>query len=184
MAYSPRQNAIRMAQSFAAFQPLFMDTETTGLGPFDHILEISIVDYNGIVLLDTLVKPKIKIPMDAYRIHGISDEMVVDAPEWKDVWEEAKEIFRGKYVGIYNADFDIRMMQQSHTVHDMIWDSNPIRSFCIMKLFADFNPYGRGKFQRLEQAGKQCGISIPNSHRAREDTLLAREVFNCMNRSS
>jgi len=29
----------------------------------------------------------------------------------------------------------------------------------------------------LEDAGRQLGIPLPNSHRARADTLLAREVF-------
>jgi DNA polymerase III epsilon subunit-like protein len=36
---------------------------------------------------------------------------------------------------------------------------------------------GSANFQSLDTAGKRCGISLPNSHRACDDTLLAREVF-------
>jgi len=33
---------------------------------------------------------------------------------------------------------------------------------------------------RLEQAGRNLGIPIPNSHRAADDTLLTRAVFHAI----
>lgn len=37
--------------------------------------------------------------------------------------------------------------------------------------------YSSYRWQSLENAGSQCGIAIPNSHRAKDDTLLARAVL-------
>ena len=47
-----------------------LDTETTGLYDDAEIVEISIIDENGGVLLDTLVKPLKPIPAEATAIHG------------------------------------------------------------------------------------------------------------------
>jgi DNA polymerase III epsilon subunit-like protein len=47
-----------------------------------------------------------------------------------------------------------------------------------MKMYGDYA--GLLKWARLEDAGRQLGISLPNSHRAIDDTLLARQVFLSM----
>ncbi len=43
-----------------------LDTETTGLGKNDEIIEISILALDGTVLLDTYVKPSIPVSKGAY----------------------------------------------------------------------------------------------------------------------
>ena len=42
----------------------------------DRIVEIALVDEEGNVLLDTLVNPNRRIPVEASRVHGITDQMV------------------------------------------------------------------------------------------------------------
>ena len=64
-----------------------LDTETTGLYDDAEIVEISIIDENGGVLLDTLVKPLKPIPAEATAIHGITNEMVATAPTWVAIHE-------------------------------------------------------------------------------------------------
>ncbi len=173
-----RQSAIEKARQLWAMQPVFLDTETTGLGETAEIVEISIVDHDGSVLLDTLVRPRRSIPQEAIRVHGITDEMVSQAPTWMHVWPQVEAILNGRTVGIYNADFDLRMMKQSHRQIGLPWRMPSSRFFCIMKLYSDF--YGALKWQSLDEAGRQCRLALPNTHRAREDTLLARAVFQCM----
>lgn len=61
-----------------------LDVETTGLSPAmgDHIVEIDLVIYRGgqeIDRLSRLVNPDQPIPMDARRVHGISDRDVAIA---------------------------------------------------------------------------------------------------------
>ena len=67
-----------------------LDTETTGLDEDAEIVEIAIVDSTGKVLLDTLVKPSKPLPVycEASEIHGITNEMLVNAPNWQDIYEK------------------------------------------------------------------------------------------------
>jgi DNA polymerase-3 subunit epsilon len=90
-----RQDAIRFAKTKLAVKPLYLDTETTGLRDLDEIVEISILDHDGGVLFDSLVRPTCRIPADAIAIHGITDDMVRDAPRWIDIWPEVEAVLRG-----------------------------------------------------------------------------------------
>lgn len=54
---------------------IILDTETTGLDNTAEIVEISVINDQGEVLLDTLIKPTKPIPGDATAIHGITNEM-------------------------------------------------------------------------------------------------------------
>ena len=99
-----------------------LDTETTGLGYDDQIVSIAIMTTAGQVLLDTLVKPTIAIPDRATAIHGITDAMVQNSPSFADCMPQLRDLLSGETVLIYNADFDIRMMEQSAAAHDLPCD--------------------------------------------------------------
>jgi DNA polymerase III epsilon subunit-like protein len=109
------------------------------------------------------------------QIHNITDELVRESPTWLQVWPQLEAVLKNRVVGIYNAEFDLRMLQQTHQVYGLPWRIPMSRVFCIMKLYSDFS--GFLKWQSLEAAGRQSRIPLPNSHRARDDTLLARELF-------
>ena len=56
-----------------------LDLETTGANPHGkdtEIIDIAIVDEDGIPLVSTLVRPSVAIPEEVTAIHGITDEMV------------------------------------------------------------------------------------------------------------
>ena len=182
---SHRQTAILTARKLCSSHPVFLDTETTGLDATAEIVEICLIDHDGSPLLHSLVRPLHPIPWGAMRIHNISNEMVADAPSWPEIWPQVRAILQGRVVGVYNAEFDLRMMQQSHRLHGMAWDCRDAEFFCIMKLYARFfgesgRYYDSFRWQSLEKAGCQCGISLPNAHRAFADTLLARAVLQHM----
>lgn len=180
-----RQEAITIAQRVIENQPLYLDTETTGLGPQDEIVEISILDHDGEVVIDSLVRPSKPIPQDAIAIHGITNAMVSAAQTWKSIWPEVEAVINGKQVAIYNAEYDLRMLKQSTKIQKIPWQVVDVSFFDIMQLYANF--YGdwnsaRGSFrwQSLLNAGKQAGISLPNSHRAKDDAALARAVLHAI----
>lgn len=177
-----RKQAIEKARQFLAARPVFLDTETTGFDYPAEIVEIALIDHDGSTLLDSLIRPTRRIPPDVIRIHGITDLMVQEAPTWAELWPQVAALLKDRPVGIYNADFDVKLMGYSHRAHHMLWTGAPFKPFCIMRLYAQF--YGqvgyRGEYrwQRLEDAGRQCQIATyRNTHRAKEDTLLAREVL-------
>jgi DNA polymerase-3 subunit epsilon len=170
-----RQSALQLARTYWQTGSIFLDTETTGLDSQAEIVEICILEKDGSVLLDTLVKPYRKIPLDVIKIHGITNDMVAHSPGWLDVWPLVQAALAGRYIGVYNADFDIRMLEQTNRASGIQWNSRDFCFFCIMKLYAQF--LGTSRWQTLEAAGRQCGLALPNAHRALADTRLAREVF-------
>lgn len=179
-----RRTAILRAQELLRSKPLYLDTETTGLNPLDEIVEICIVDHDGSVRLNSLVRPSRPIPADVTRVHGITNLMVQNAPSWKEIWPEALAILSGRKVGIYNAEFDLKMMQQSSRVNRVTMDQTSWERFCLMRLYANFfgqvGYRGEYRWQRLEDAGRQCQISLQNTHRALDDTVLAKAILEHM----
>jgi DNA polymerase-3 subunit epsilon len=180
---STRHQSIQTARQKIAQNPVYLDTETTGLGNFAEIIEICILDDSGLVLYESLVKPFRMIPQDVIRIHRITNDLVCNAPRWDTVWLEIEPILADRQVGIYNAEFDMRMMSQSHRMVGMRWsESQRFTPFCIMRLYAQFygEKNGNYRWHSLDDARRQCGLSLPNLHRARDDSLLARAVLHHM----
>lgn len=180
-----RREVVRRARDILAQRPVYLDTETTGLAATDEIVEICLVDDDGTVLLDSLVRPRGRISPEAMRVHGITERMVAGAPAWPEVWREVRAALSRRAVAIYNAGFDLRMIEQSHRGHGLTRGLAGLRPHCIMELYAAFHGerdprYGTYRWQRLEVARSQCGIALPNAHRARADALLARAVLRHM----
>jgi DNA polymerase III epsilon subunit-like protein len=177
-----RRAAIAQAQIELNKKPIYLDTETTGLKDFDQIVEICLLEHDGTVAFQSLVKPTVKIPLDATRVHHVTDVMVSTAPTWPELWTQLEVILTTRRIAIYNAEYDLRLMKQSHVAHRLSW-ATPISSFCIMKLYAQFrgdwnSRAGNYRWHSLDDARFQCGLDLPNAHRAEADTLLARAVLH------
>jgi DNA polymerase-3 subunit epsilon len=111
-----RESASQWAIDLLSTDPnwwVILDTETTGLGDTDQIVQVAAINGAGNVLLNTLVKPTIPISESASRIHGITESTVDGARSFMEVWDDISDLIYGKLLIIYNADFDIRLMQQS-----------------------------------------------------------------------
>ncbi len=179
------KKVVQSVQRILDYDPIFIDTETTGITEQDVVIEIGVVDLGGQTLFESLFAPPIPIPADATAIHGITDSMVANAPSWKDAWEDLVQVLEGRFVGIYNAAFDLRLMKQTHNRYWLDWPMDDRYFFCVMNLYAAFygqvNQHGRGyRLHKLETAGASCGIPLPNSHRAVDDALLTAELFKYM----
>lgn len=163
-----------------------LDTETTGLKQ-GEICEISIIDADGNVLLDTLVKTKDPIPGDATAIHKITDDMVKDSPTWKTLQPTVRKMLAGQNVVIYNATYDRKMMHQSddawgipyvdYKAEATYWDA--------MEYYAEY--YGQWNdwhksytWQRLSNAASQQGLEVKDAHRALGDCLMTLGVIKAM----
>lgn len=165
---------------------LVLDTETTGLDDKAEIIEIAVIDATGKVLLNTLVKPSKPIPPEATAIHGITDEMVKDAPTWPEVSPQLCSLISGKTIAIYNAEYDIRLLEQT----DRIWKVTPKISVmpqivCAMHEYAEFygqkSERGGFKWQKLTSAAEQQGVIIEGTpHRALSDCLTTLGVIKAM----
>jgi len=159
---------------------VLLDTETSGLDDRAEIIEISLIDNQGVTLLDTLVRPVSPIPAAATEIHGICDADVQNAPSWADIHDEFERIVAGKKVIIYNADYDVRLLAQTSALHGL-----PAPSFdsdCAMDLYAHW--YGeegyRGtyRWKSLLFAAEQCGVVRAGAHRSLVDCEMTLGVIN------
>lgn len=90
-----------------------LDTETTGLGYNDEIVQIAVVNWDKEVLLNTLVRPTVPISSEAARIHGIGNKEVIDAPTFDSVFLKLLQAINDREIIIYNVSFDIRLIAQS-----------------------------------------------------------------------
>lgn len=153
--YEDRNDAIKWAKSVASQQDdfLILDTETTGL--FDaEVVQIGIINMSGEVVLDSLVRPTTRIPDDAIAIHGITNEMVVNAPSFAEIFPQIQTALEGKQVIIYNAEFDRKILNYCCKLHGLKNLGIQKRSHCAMEWYAqfvgDWSPYYRSyKWQPL-----------------------------------
>lgn len=137
--YNHRQSAIRQAREIAALQPIFLDTETTGLGYLDECIEIAIIDHTAEVLFHSRLKTTISIPPQATRIHGLRDQDVANCPTLPEVWATLDRIISGRHVASYNAEFDIRMIRQSMAAYKIPPIISAPGIHCIMEIYAEWH---------------------------------------------
>jgi DNA polymerase-3 subunit epsilon len=176
--------AAELARYWLSENAIIIDTETTGLESNDEVIEISLLDCQGNVLLDTLVKPLGRISREAARIHGIQNSDLVNAPRWLDVVPDLMNALRDRTVVMYNASFDTRLIQQS-CICNMMQPFN-LHAHCAMKEYAKF--WGQWsderqsfKWQSLANAAKQQGITVDgDAHRALTDCRTTRAVIKAM----
>ncbi|NQZ06950.1 MAG: 3'-5' exonuclease [Algicola sp.] len=162
------------------------DTETTGLGDDAQICEISIIDHAGSILLNTLVKPTCVIPDDVIAIHGITNEMVKDAPPWSKVAEKVQAIFMNRVVVAFNAKYDKRLLDQTSAICTPNLPRIYGDFYCAFEAYKvyrnewnfDKNDYQR---QSLINAAKQMGVEIQGkSHRALDDSQTTLEMMKAV----
>lgn len=169
-----------MAASILRHNPVFLDTETTGLGVNDEVCEISIIDQDGSTLLDTLVRPTFPIHPSVTAIHGISQAMVETAPSFPEILPKLHEVLKNRTLVVYNLEYDLRMLHQSAAAHHLQFSSPHFLSWCAMKLYAEYwgewSDYRQDyKWQRLGDAMRQQGIKFDGIlHRALADTQVTR----------
>ena len=76
---------------------LFFDLETTGLSPkLDRVIEIGVCNYHGDKKNSWYIHPEIEIPEESTRIHKITDDMVKDAPPFKQVFYQLQDWVKRK----------------------------------------------------------------------------------------
>ena len=157
---------------------LFLDTETTGLNADSSgIVEIGIVDAAGETVLSSLVNPwPHREWAQAQAIHGISPEMVRNAPLIHDLWPAIFKIIQGSQLIIYNAQYDVQFFPNGTLGYCEIE--------CAMLRYGRVKGVrgnrGDWKWWKLVEAASDCDHDWTGTkaHRAVADCLAARTVWN------
>lgn len=176
-------------KQFLTSDTLIVDTETTGLGQDAEIIEISVINGLGDVLLDTLIKPRKPVPAAASAIHGITNPMLEGKSNWCDIHQDFISLLAShQHIAVYNLAYDWRLIQQTSAFFGVgdPFETATIHPVCIMLAYAEF--YGQWdsyrdtfKWQRLSHACQQQGIAVPdNAHRALADCRMTLDVMRAM----
>jgi DNA polymerase III subunit epsilon len=92
---------------------IVLDTETTGLDPYQghRLIEIGCVELLNRIptgqVFHQYVHPEREIPEEAFRVHGISLEMLRDKPRFHEIADELLEFLGDAPLVIHNAAFDM-----------------------------------------------------------------------------
>lgn len=172
------------ARDFLQLNPLFLHSKTTGAGDLAEVVEIAILDSSGKPLVDELVKPKRHIRTDATEEHGVTDDMVDNAPRWVEILPRIEEVMLGKKVCVYDSAFELMVLRNSYQNIHQRWVLEESNFYSLMDLFSRFKNErdprsGTFVSYSLTEAAQQMGIDIEiiAFRRAHEDAWLTRAVL-------
>ena len=155
----------------------FFDLETTGVNVSkDRIVEISILKVfpNGNKESFTWrVNPEMKIPAVTTAIHGISDEMVLNEPTFKELAPKVSELIKNSDLGGFNSNrIDIPLLAEELLRAEIDFDLKINKAVDVQTIFHKMEK------RTLEAAYKfYCNKDLTNAHSAEADTMATYEVL-------
>jgi DNA polymerase-3 subunit epsilon len=155
----------------------FLDLETTGINlSSDRIVELAIVKImpdGSQVRKRRLINPQMKIPAAVSAIHGITDEMVKDAPVFKEIANETKQFLENCDFAGYNSNrFDWPLLMEEFLRSGMEFDIADRKMLDVQKIFHLLEP------RTLSAAYKfYCNQTLEDAHSAEADAAATWEVF-------
>lgn len=156
---------------------IFADTETTGVrAGHDRACQIGLVRFEkGVPVGEfvSLVNPQLDIPEAATAIHGITNEMVREAPLVEDVMArpDVAALLKDAQPAAYNATFDRDMLPPLAEDHSWPW----LDALSLVRVVDKF-VRGQGR-HRLSVAAARHGVELGKAHDAGADAKAAGELF-------
>jgi len=160
---------------------VFLDTETTGLSFRDghKIVEIACIETQDLIatgkVFHKLINPKRSIPVEAYNVHGFSEDFLKDKATFDQIADEFLSFIKDKKIIIHNAAFDLGFLNG---------ELGAIQKEKInKKLVIDSLEVARNKFpgtsNSLDALCKRFSVDLSRrtKHNALLDCELLREVY-------
>ena len=167
---------------------VFLDTETTGLSPEsgDRIIEIGCVEIVNRRLtgrkVHFYVNPERRNSVDAYKVHGLSDEFLADKPLFGHIVDELIEFVRDAEIIIHNAAFDVGFLDaELRRLERPAFTSHVVRIVDSLSMARESFP---GKSNSLDALCKRFEVNnaARELHGALLDAGLLAEVYLRMTR--
>lgn len=154
-----------------------IDLETTGINlGVDRIIEIGMVkmlpDGNKSVKRK-LINPEMPIPQHTTDMHGITNEMVKDAPTFKQAANDIKQFLDSCDLGGYNSNrFDIPMLMEEFLRVEVEFDMKGRKLVDVQKIFHMME-------QRTLSAAYKfyCEKILEGAHSAEADAMATMEIL-------
>ncbi|MEN9571373.1 MAG: hypothetical protein RL172_2604 [Bacteroidota bacterium] len=155
----------------------FIDLETTGVNlSSDRIVEVAIIKVLGDgsrQVKRKLINPEMPIPAATTEIHGITNEMVKDAPTFKQAANELKQFIEGCDLGGYNSNrFDIPMLMEEFLRVGIAVDLSTRRMVDVQHIFYTMEPRTLSAAYRY-----YCNQELVGAHSAEVDVNATIDVL-------
>ncbi|WP_416438895.1 exonuclease domain-containing protein [Phnomibacter sp. MR] len=156
----------------------FIDLETTGINmSSDRIVEIAIVKISpdgSKQVKRKLINPEMVIPQASIDVHGITNEMVKDAPTFKQAGNEIKQFLENCDLAGYNSNkFDIPLLVEEFLRAGQDFNVDGRKLVDVQKVFHMMEP------RTLSAAYKfYCSKELENAHSAEVDATATWEVLD------
>jgi DNA polymerase III subunit epsilon len=155
----------------------FFDLETTGVSlSADRIVEVAIIKLlpdGSRQVKRKLINPQMPIPKASSDIHGITDDMVKDAPTFKQAANEIKVFIDGCDMAGYNSNrFDIPILMEEFLRVGLEVDLSKRKMVDVQHIFYTMEP------RTLTAAYKFfCEKELVDAHSAEADVNATIDVF-------
>lgn len=172
------KSRILLLMNLQLSRPLaFLDLETTGVNlATDRIVEIAIVKIlpeGTRQLKRKLINPQINIPLTVTEIHGITNEMVKDAPVFKQVSNEIRQFLENCDLAGYNSNrFDWPMLVEEFLRAGQEFDVSNRKMLDVQKIFHVMEPRTLGAAYKF-----YCEKTLENAHSAAADAEATWEIL-------
>ena len=124
------------------------DTETTGWGGNDEIIQLGLLRADGRVLFNSLIRTVRNTPIhpEAFAKHRISKKMLIGQPTFPEIVPKVIRAIKRKHLIAYNAAYEKRILQQ--TTGRSGGPALPLYWDCAMEQYARFvGEWFRGKYK-------------------------------------
>ena len=92
---------------------VILDTETTGLGNSDEIIEMAIITPTGECLLNERFLPSCSVGKSATSVHGITKKDLLNCQTFSEASPKIEQAIGKKKIITYNSKFDARLYAQT-----------------------------------------------------------------------
>ncbi|MFH1380060.1 MAG: 3'-5' exonuclease [bacterium] len=159
---------------------VILDVETTGLSPClgDRVCEIGAVKVKNGRIVDTfhsLINPQRQISYGAYLVNGISQEMVDQAPTFREIALDFLLFIENTRIAAYNSWFDISFINSELNIageHHTLSNNDYLDILIVARnLLPGLPGYS------LSKVARSLKIKISAAHRALDDSILAWRVL-------
>lgn len=154
-----------------------LDTETTGLDPKHghRIIEIGCVELINKIRTGNsyhiYINPERDIPQEAFKIHGISNEFLIDKPKFNEISKDFIDFVKDAKLVIHNATFDMKFI--NHELRE-----------CGLEIIERMNVIDSLEIARNKFPGSPNSLdalckrfSIDSSRRVKHGALLDAELL-------
>ncbi|MBY0383783.1 3'-5' exoribonuclease [bacterium] len=152
------------------------DTETTGRYPIEsEICEIAAVKYTNGKIIDSfqsLIKPKRPMGEEVIKIHGITNEMVQNAPPLKEVLPKFRQFIDDGILIAHHAPFDLGFITAGFEECLISLPTKPV--ICSSRLSR--NTITDSENHKLQTLIKHLGLPQGTAHRALDDATACLQV--------